>query len=145
MNNIKLIVRRPKSKNFIKQGIFAVLTGLCITGIVFLYLHSPKTDLQKIICVVLFTVFSVAFAFTFTALLNAIRNIFSRPTVILDNEQIEVFRYGKILLSDIKSVSVDESKKTLFLMLKTGESIPIKKSIVNLPLETLGYAVNIRR
>lgn len=95
-------------------------------------------------CVVLFSFFSIALAFTLTAFLNAVRNLFSGPTVILTNKKINVFYYDDILLSDITGITVDKNEKTMCVTLVSGKEITIKKMWVDIPLETLKYAISIR-
>ena len=144
MNNVTMTVKRPKIRNLIRQLVFASLTAACVLGIAALYIQQPKTDFYKILCVVLFSFFSIALAFTLTAFLNAVRNLFSGPTVILTNKKINVFYYGDILLSDITGVTVDKNEKTMCVTLVSGKEITIKKMWVDIPLETLKYAISIR-
>lgn len=144
MNNVTMTVKRPKIRNLIRQLVFAALTAACVLGIAALYIQQPKTDFYKILCVVLFSFFSIALAFTLTAFLNAVRNLFSGPTVILTNKKINVFYYGDILLSDITGITVDKNEKTMCVTLVSGKEITIKKMWVNIPLETLKYAISIR-
>ena len=144
MNNVTMTVKRPKIRNLIRQLVFAALTAACVLGIAALYIQQPKTDFYKILCVVLFSFFSIALAFTLTAFLNAVRNLFSGPTVILTNKKINVFYYGDILLSDITGVTVDKNEKTMCVTLVSGKEIKIKKMWVDIPLETLKYAISIR-
>lgn len=144
MNNVTMTVKRPKIRNLIRQLVFAALTAACVLGIAALYIQQPKTDFYKILCVVLFSFFSIALAFTLTAFLNAVRNLFSGPTVILTNKKINVFYYGDILLSDITGVTVDKNEKTMCVTLVSGKEITIKKMWVDIPLETLKYAISIR-
>lgn len=139
-----MTVKRPKIRNLIRQLVFAALTAACVLGIAALYIQQPKTDFYKILCVVLFSFFSIALAFTLTAFLNAVRNLFSGPTVILTNKKINVFYYGDILLSDITGVTVDKNEKTMCVTLVSGKEITIKKMWVDIPLETLKYAISIR-
>ena len=144
MNNVTMTVKRPKIRNLIRQLVFAALTAACVLGIAALYIQQPKTDFYKILCVVLFSFFSIALAFTLTAFFNAVRNLFSGPTVILTNKKINVFYYGDILLSDITGITVDKNEKTMCVTLVSGKEITIKKMWVNIPLETLKYAISIR-
>lgn len=144
MNNVTMTVKRPKIRNLIRQLVFAALTSACVLGIAALYIQQPKTDFYKILCVVLFSFFSIALAFTLTAFLNAVRNLFSGPTVILTNKKINVFYYGDILLSDITGITVDKNEKTMCVTLVSGKEITIKKMWVDIPLETLKYAISIR-
>ena len=144
MNNGTMTVKRPKIRNLIRQLVFAALTAACVLGIAALYIQQPKTDFYKILCVVLFSFFSIALAFTLTAFLNAVRNLFSGPTVILTNKKINVFYYGDILLSDITGITVDKNEKTMCVTLVSGKEITIKKMWVDIPLETLKYAISIR-
>ena len=144
MNNVTMTVKRPKIRNLIRQLVFAALTAVCVLGIAALYIQQPKTDFYKILCVVLFSFFSIALAFTLTAFLNAVRNLFSGPTVILTNKKINVFYYGDILLSDITGITVDKNEKTMCVTLVSGKEITIKKMWVDIPLETLKYAISIR-
>ncbi len=144
MNNVTMTVKRPKIRNLIRQLVFAALTAACVLGIAALYIQQPKTDFYKILCVVLFSFFSIALAFTLTAFLNAVRNLFSGPTVILTNKKINVFYYGDILLSDITGITVDKNEKTMCVTLVSGKEITIKKMWVDIPLETLKYAISIR-
>lgn len=144
MNNVTMTVKRPKIRNLIRQLVFAALTAACVLGIAALYIQQPKTDFYKILCVVLFSFFSIALAFTLTAFLNAVRNLFSGPTVILTNKKINVFYYGDILLSDITGITVNKNEKTMCVTLVSGKEITIKKMWVNIPLETLKYAISIR-
>lgn len=144
MNNVTMTVKRPKIRNLIRQLVFAALTAACVLGIAALYIQQPKTDFYKILCVVLFSFFSIALAFTRTAFLNAVRNLFSGPTVILTNKKINVFYYGDILLSDITGITVDKNEKTMCVTLVSGKEITIKKMWVDIPLETLKYAISIR-
>lgn len=144
MNNVTMTVKRPKIRNLIRQLVFAALTAVCVLGIAALYIQQPKTDFYKILCVVLFSFFSIALAFTLTAFFNAVRNLFSGPTVILTNKKINVFYYGDILLSDITGITVDKNEKTMCVTLVSGKEITIKKMWVNIPLETLKYAISIR-
>lgn len=139
-----MTVKRPKIRNLIRQLVFAALTAACVLGIAALYIQQPKTDFYKILCVVLFSFFSIALAFTLTAFLNAVRNLFSGPTVILTNKKINVFYYGDILLSDITGITVDKNEKTMCVTLVSGKEITIKKMWVDIPLETLKYAISIR-
>ncbi len=139
-----MTVKRPKIRNLIRQLVFAALTSACVLGIAALYIQQPKTDFYKILCVVLFSFFSIALAFTLTAFLNAVRNLFSGPTVILTNKKINVFYYGDILLSDITGITVDKNEKTMCVTLVSGKEITIKKMWVDIPLETLKYAISIR-
>lgn len=144
MNNVTMTVKRPKIRNLIRQLVFAALTAACVLGIAALYIQQPKTDFYKILCVVLFSFFSIALAFTLTAFLNAVRNLFSGPTVILTNKKINVFYYGDILLTDITGITVDKNEKTMCVTLVSGKEITIKKMWVDIPLETLKYAISIR-
>lgn len=144
MNNVTMTVKRPKIRNLIRQLVFAALTSACVLGIAALYIQQPKTDFYKILCVVLFSFFSIALAFTLTAFFNAVRNLFSGPTVILTNKKINVFYYGDILLSDITGITVDKNEKTMCVTLVSGKEITIKKMWVDIPLETLKYAISIR-
>lgn len=144
MNNVTMTVKRPKIRNLIRQLVFAALTAVCVLGIAALYIQQPKTDFYKILCVVLFSFFSIALAFTLTAFFNAVRNLFSGPTVVLTNKKINVFYYGDILLSDITGITVDKNEKTMCVTLVSGKEITIKKMWVNIPLETLKYAISIR-
>lgn len=144
MNNVTMTVKRPKIRNLIRQLVFAALTAVCVLGIAALYIQQPKTDFYKILCVVLFSFFSIALAFTLTAFFNAVRNLFSGPTVILTNKKINVFYYGDILLSDITGITVDKNEKTMCVTLVSGKEITIKKMWVDIPLETLKYAISIR-
>ena len=144
MNNVTMTVKRPKIRNLIRQLVFAALTSACVLGIAALYIQQPKTDFYKILCVVLFSFFSIALAFILTAFLNAVRNLFSGPTVILTNKKINVFYYGDILLSDITGITVDKNEKTMCVTLVSGKEITIKKMWVDIPLETLKYAISIR-
>lgn len=139
-----MTVKRPKIRNLIRQLVFAALTAVCVLGIAALYIQQPKTDFYKILCVVLFSFFSIALAFTLTAFFNAVRNLFSGPTVVLTNKKINVFYYGDILLSDITGITVDKNEKTMCVTLVSGKEITIKKMWVNIPLETLKYAISIR-
>ncbi len=144
MNNVTMTVKRPKIRNLIRQLVFAALTAACVLGIAALYIQQPKTDFYKILCVVLFSFFSIALAFTLTAFFNAVRNLFSGPTVVLTNKKINVFYYGDILLSDITGITVDKNEKTMCVTLVSGKEITIKKMWVDIPLETLKYAISIR-
>lgn len=147
MNNIPLILYRPKLKNLFLSIIFFIIGFLNITAVILISnAKSLDTFTDKLLntigfCSMLVMVLFMAFSF-----FNAVRNIFSPPTVVLDNNNLQIFLQKDIMIKDISETKLikKKNKAVLKIIKKDGEEAEIKQGLISTPLNTLEYAIHIR-
>ena len=78
-----------------------------------------------------------------TGVIFSLRSLYPRAILTVTDEKVLLEKKKEILLPDIESVSSNGGKK-LVIKAKDGDVISIRKTDVNVPLETIEYAINLR-
>lgn len=147
MNNIPLVLKRPKLKNLFRGLLFSVLGILNIVALFFiLSAEKPITFLDKLLNVSGFCSMSIMALFMFFSLFNTVRNLLSPPTVVLDNNKLKVFANDELLIKDIlKTELIKQKSRTLLKVTdKDKNEVIITQNLISIPLKTLEYAIHIR-
>ena len=140
-----LTVRPPKLKNLLFALIFAVLFTASIVLIIATVNGDPITVTEKVLNCALFAV-SLAFSiFMFAGMADSIRNIFAVPTFKVSEEEIFICKYGKAPLSELESTELKKNGKILVFNFKDGSSAVLRSRISDIPLETVVYAISLRK
>lgn len=140
--DIILTARPPIIKNLA----FAVIYAFFCFFVFFIYnlvkIEEPQNIMQKVLESVLFTIFMLVLFACFLAFVNCIRNIICLPTVRLTDDTIFVVGNPEISLKSIEKMELKRNK--MIIKSNDGLELKIKSKIVNIPLETFKYAVNLR-
>ncbi len=140
-----LTVRPPKLKNLLFALLFAALLAVGVTAVVFAVNGEPATILEKVLNCVLFAV-SVAFSiFMFGGMVDSIRNIFAAPTFKVSKEEIFICKYGKAPLSELKNTELKKNGNILVFNFNDGSSAVLRSRISDIPLDTVVYAISLRK
>lgn len=140
-----LTVRPPKLKNLLYTLVFAVLLAAGIAAIIITAKAEPVTVAEKVLNCVIFAV-SVAFSiFMLGGMADSIRNIFAAPTFKVSEEEIFICKYGKAPLSELKNTELKKNGNLLIFNFNDGSSAVLKSRISDIPLETVVYAISLRK
>lgn len=147
MNNIPLLLYRPKLKNILESIIFAIIGSLNIVAVILISnVKEYAAFWDKLINTVGFCSMLIMALFMAFSFFNAVRNIFSPPTVVLDNNKLQIFSQKDVSIKDISETKLIKEKKKVVLKVikKNKEEIEIKQGLISVPLNTLEYAIHIR-
>ena len=141
MNNVQMSARRPVIQNVLYGLMFLAAEAVLVTAYFFLRNPKPQTLGPRLAEAIFFCVMLIGSLFLVMAAANCIRNLLSPPTFLLNNEQI--YLIGRAVpLADVSKVELCGGK----LQITAGEeTLTLKKTDVNVPLETIHYAIQIRR
>ena len=147
MNSISLILNRPKLKNLFNGVFFAFVGCLNIIAVILIITAAPPIHFwDKLFNVAGFCSMLIMALFMGFSVFNAIRNVFSPPTVVLDNYKLKIYAEKNILLKDIANTVLLKEKNhvSLKIVQKNGEETDIRQDLISIPLNTLEYAIHIR-
>lgn len=139
-----LVANPRKLRSLLLSLIFALFEALGLSLYFLLKIDSPVTNGEKIfqtalICFVLILTLFMGFSFV-----CCLRSLYPRAILTVSSEKIMLEKKREILISELESVSVVKNGKKLIIKSKNGEVITLNKGDVNIPLETLEYAINLR-
>ena len=140
-----LSVKRP----IIRNAVTALISGVIFTAALVPFLSvvgaTPENFNQKILISVGFSLLWVIMLFSSGFFIDSIRNMLSKPTIVLTNDTIQIQEHEIIMLSDIAAAETFGKDGRLKLTLKDGEEITVKQSALNIPTQTVLYAINLRK
>lgn len=143
-----LELRRPRGRAAIIFTVCAVVAAAAAFLIVPVTGIAVQTLMQRILKSLLFALLWLAALFTAGAALSALRDLFESPTVTLDGETLNVYGHDPIRLCEILQIQVEGcagKAKGLSLTLENGEDVFVKQNSIDIPAETLKYAIEIRK
>ena len=142
---IVLSVKRP----IIRNAVTALISGTLIAASIYPFClvigAAPESFNEKLLISVGFTLLWVLMLFSSGFFIDSIRNILSKPTIVLTNDTIQIQGHELLMLSDIASAETVGKDKRLKITLNSGEEITVKQSALNIPTQTVLYAVKLRR
>lgn len=145
LDSKQLTVSPPKLKNLIFALIFAVL-GAITSVVLYITVNNIPADIHgRIINCIFFAVFLATTVFLFSGMLDSIRNMFALPTFKLNDNEIFICKYGKANLSDLEKTELKKNGKILVFSFKDGSSAVLRCRLSEIPLETVVYAISLRK
>ena len=143
--DITLSIKRP----IIRNAVTALISGAIFTAALIPFLGVvgavPESFNEKLLISVGFSLLWVVMLFSFGFFIDSIRNMLSKPTIVLTNDTIQIQEHEIIMLSDIAAAETFGKDGRLKLTLKDGEEITVKQSALNIPTQTVLYAINLRK
>lgn len=143
MKDNNLVANPNKIHCLLDTLIFAAAEAAGVLLYYFLKIDSPATNLEKGLQTAYVCGLIVLTLFMGTGVIFSLRSLYPRAILTVTDEKVLLEKKKEILLSDIESVSSNGGKK-LVIKAKNGDVISIRKTDVNVPLETLEYAINLR-
>lgn len=98
---------------------------------------------DKIGQTVLVCAFVLLSAFMLPGIVFSVRSLYPRAILTVTDDRVILEKKKEILISDIVSVESAGGRK-LTVRAENGDVISLRKSDVNIPLETLEYAIKLR-
>lgn len=147
MNNIPLTLSAPRLAAIARTLVFAALSALCLFFDGYLDKISHEEGRDPVLLCILFGVATLAAAFFFCAFLDALLCLIRRRTVVLTNEILQIYNLDPISIEEIEEILLlpqNALPKTMSLSVRGGRTIRIRQRDVNLPLETLRSAIQLR-
>lgn len=140
----ELRVSKVKWKNLLCAVCATVIAVAILSGMFFIQSIVKATLAIKIICVIGFTLLSVALVFTVCFFLNAVRNLFAGTVLKLTENGLKLPKRNIIPYTELENVTVDD-KNTLHIRMKNGEDVCLRQKKMNLPSVTIAQAINNRK
>lgn len=144
MNEKDLVANPRRLRSLLNALIFA----LCETAGVAVYLifkiDSPVTVGEKTVQTVLVCFLLILTLFMVFPVIMSLRSLYPRAILTVTDEKIILEKKREIALSELKEISVVKNGKKLIIKSETGEMITLNDGDVNIPLETLEYAIKLR-
>jgi len=145
IDEIKVVCHRPKRKNVVWLSVFVISCVILSVLLIIIVSLSPEDFFMKILNSIGFILIMYALLFSVFFAINSLRNILAKATVILDDNNIKIYQNEILPLKKIKNLEIEKKKKKKFLkLITTDDEIKINEKIINIPVETLKYAIEIR-
>ena len=147
-NQNVLELRRPRSRAAITFAVCAVAAAAAVFFVFFVMGIAVQTLMQRILKSLLFAVLWLVALFCAGAALSSLRDLFEAPTAILDSETLNICGREPIRLCEISRMQVEGGAgkaKGLRLTLENGDNVFVKQHCIDIPAETLKYAIEIRK
>ena len=147
MNNIPLTLAAPRIAAVVRTLLVSVLSAGCLIADGYLDRISHEEGQNAFLLCLLFGVVTLAAACFFCAFLDAVLCLARRRTIVLTNDTLQVYNLAPVRVEDIEAVTLlpqDTLPKTLTVSVRDGRTVRIRQRDVNLPLETLQSAIQLR-
>ncbi len=139
-----LILKRPKPRAVITLAVGFPVAAAVIRLMIFVAGINPGNLTGRILNSVCFVLLWICALLASAFALSAVRDLFCSPSVILDGTSLRVYGFEPLSVSDIADMETDSKCRNLFVTAGDGTVINIKQRNINIPVETLKYAIQLR-
>lgn len=141
--NDNVLVANPNRMHCILDALMFFAAEACGAVLFFLFRADAVTVSEKIFQTVLVCGFIILSYFMVPGFFFSLRSLYPRAILTVTDDRVVLEKKKEILLSDLDSVECADGKR-LTVKAKNGDVISLRKTDVNVPLETLEYAIKLR-
>ncbi len=145
MGEKNILIANPRKLRSVGNAFcFALGEAACVLLYFLVRIEDPVTNTEKAL-----QTFYVCFLLVFTLfmvfpIVCSLRSLYPRAILTVTDDRIILEKKREISLSDLEKAETLKNGRKLYIKSRQGEVITLNRGDVNIPLETLCYAINLR-